>query len=157
MRVISRPMELRRARQEDAAHLTKLLTLFFAGEGFTTSPEVIAARVPVFLEHPGNAAFLAIDGEEAVGFSTVTGSFSVELGHAAEIEDLYVLPSHRGRGIATTLLGEAMMWSSQEGFETLQVVVTPENPARKESLVSWYARLGFKETGRNVLLFDGAV
>ncbi|HSF85867.1 MAG TPA: GNAT family N-acetyltransferase [Acidimicrobiia bacterium] len=148
-------MELRRARPDDVETLTTLLTQFFAGEGFSTPPETIAARVPEFLGQPGNAAFLAVDGEEVVGVSTVTSTFGVERGHSAEIEDLYVVPSHRGRGIATSLLGEAMMWSTQEGFETLEVVVTPDDPARRESLIRWYGRLGFRKTSRQVLLFNG--
>ncbi len=147
-------MELRRAGPEDIASLTTLLTQFFAGEGFTTPPEVIAARVPLFLDEPGNAAFLAMDGDEAVGFSTVTSTFGIEQGHTAEIEDLFVVPAHRGRGIATALLGEAMMWSRQQGFESLEVVVTPGDPQRRQNLISWYARLGFKETTRTLLLFD---
>ncbi len=149
-------MELRRAAADDATTLTQLLTLFFAGEGFGTPPEVVAARVPAFLDTPGNAAFLAIDADEAVGLSTVTSAFGVERGHTAEIEDLFVLPSHRGRGIATALLGEAMMWSRNEGFEALQVVVTATDPTRHANLVSWYSRLGFATTGRSVLLFDSS-
>lgn len=148
-------MELRRAGPEDAESLTRLLTLFFAGEGLATPAQVVAVRVPIFLSTPGNAAFLAMDGDEAVGVGTVTTSFGFEFGHSAEIEDLYVVPSHRGRGIATAILGEAMMWSRQEGFETLQVVVTPEDAARHRQLISWYGRLGFVESGRSLLVFNG--
>ena len=147
-------MELRRATQGDNEALAELLTYFFAGEGFTTPPEVIAARVSAFLEHSGNAAFLAVDGDSTVGVSTVTSAFGIERGHTAEIEDLFVIPSHRSRGIATALLGEAMLWSKEQGFDALQVVVTPEDTVRKENLVSWYGRLGFAATGRLVLLFD---
>ncbi len=147
-------MELRRAGPQDTEQLTRLLTHFFAGEGFTTPPETVASRVSEFLTNPGNAAFLAVDGDEAVGVSTVTSAFGIERGHTAEIEDLFVVPSHRGQGIATALLGEAMMWSNQEGFEALQVVVTPNDEVRRENLISWYSRLGFAETGRHVLLFE---
>jgi aminoglycoside 6'-N-acetyltransferase I len=146
-------MEVRRAGPEDAAAVAGLITEFFADEGFFTTPETVAVRAPEFLEHPGNAAFLAFDGNAAVGVSTVTTSFGFESGRLAEIEDLYVLPEHRNHGVATALLGESMLWCRQRGFDAIQVVVTPEDPVRKERLIAWYGRLGFVDTGRLLLYF----
>ncbi len=151
-------MELRRADDTDAEAVALLINRFFAEDGFSTTAEEVEARVPAFLTTPGNAAFLAFDGDEVVGVSTVTSKFSLESGKLGEIEDLYVLPSYRGRGVATALLGQAMLWARQEGFEALEVVVTPKDYSRKDRLVRWYARLGFVDTGRLVLHFgpDGA-
>lgn len=146
-------MEVRRAWPADAAAVARLISRFFSDEEFFTPPEAIAARAPEFLEHPGNAAFLAFDGNAAVGLSTVTSSFGFESGRLAEIEDLYVVPEHRNHGVATALLGEAMLWCSQQGFDAIQVVVTPEDPLRKERLIRWYGRLGFVDTGRLLLYF----
>lgn len=146
-------MEVRKAHPEDVAAVTRLISRFFADEEFFTTPESIAERAPEFLVHPGNAAFLAIDGDVAVGISTVTSSFGFESGRLAEIEDLYVDPEHRNLGVATALLGEAMLWCSQQGFDAIQVVVTPEDPVRKERLIGWYGRLGFVDTGRLLLYF----
>lgn len=146
-------MEVRRAGPEDAAAVARLISRFFADEEFVTAPETVVARAPDFLERPGNAAFLAIDGDAAVGISTVTSSFGFESGKLAEIEDLYVVPEHRNHGVATALLGEAMLWCSQQGFDAIQVVVTPEDPVRKDRLIAWYGRLGFVDTGRLLLHF----
>jgi hypothetical protein len=51
-----------------------------------------------------------------------------------------------------------MLWARHEGFEALEVVVTPEDYAKKDRLVAWYARLGFVNTGRIVLHYgpDGS-
>lgn len=152
-------MEVRRAEPTDAGAVALLIDRFFTEDAFTTTSEEVESRVPEFLATPGNAAFLAFDGDQAVGVSTVTSKFGLESGKLGEIEDLYVLPSHRGRGVATALLGHAMLWARQEGFEALEVVVTPQDYTRKDRLVRWYARLGFVDTGRIVLHFgpDGAV
>lgn len=151
-------MEVRKARPEDADAAADLISRFFAEDDFATPPDVVAARAPDFLLHPGNAVFLAVDGNEAVGISTVTSSFGFESGRLAEIEDLYVLPAHRSHGVATALLGEAMLWCRQQGFDAIQVAVTPEDPERRAWLVGWYGRLGFADTGRFLLSFaPGAV
>ena len=146
-------MEVRQAGVDDADIVASLITTFFAGEGFTTSPELVAARAPRFLADQSNAAFLAFDGDQPIGIATVSTTFGFEGGRLAEVEDLFVVPERRGDGVATTLLGEAMLWSRAEGFETLRVIVTPEEGQRKEELVEWYARLGYQDTSRLVLHF----
>jgi aminoglycoside 6'-N-acetyltransferase I len=149
-------MEVRIAREEDVGAVVGLITQFFAGEGFSTSPEVVAGRAPQFLADPHTSAFLALDGDDAIGIATVSTSFGFECGRLAEVEDLYVVPAHRGKGVATTLLGEAMLWSKAQGHETLQVIVTPEDASRKQELIRWYARLGYHDTSRLVLHFGEA-
>lgn len=148
-------MEIHRATSDDAAALTQIISMFFDGEGFRTTPEVVAARVPEFLSADGNAAFLAFSGDEVIGVSTVSTSYGLENGRLAEIEDLYVRPAHRGNGVATALLGQAMLWGRAQGFDSLEVVVTPEDGTRRDYLIGWYGRLGFVDTGRLVLHFDG--
>lgn len=146
-------MEVRMARPEDAESVARLVARFFADEGFATTPAVVAERAPTFLGHAGNVAFLALDGEVAIGISTVSSRFGFESGRLAEIEDLYVVPERRSQGVATTLLGEAMLWCRLQGFDAIEVIVTPEDPLRKERLIGWYGRLGFVDTGRIVLHF----
>jgi GNAT superfamily N-acetyltransferase len=94
-------MEVRKADPADAPAVSHLIGRFFTEEGFTTPPEEVTARMPDFLSTPGNAAFLALDGDGAVGVSTVTSTFGLEFGRVGEIEDLYVLPARRGQGVAT--------------------------------------------------------
>jgi len=144
-------MEVREATSGDVAALAELIGRFFSEEGFGTSPAEVTVRMPEFLATHGNVAFLALDGDTAVGVSTVTSTYGLEFGRVGEIEDLYVLPAHRGRGVATALLGHAMLWAREQGFDALEVVVTPKDYAKKDRLVRWYARLGFADTGRVVL------
>jgi aminoglycoside 6'-N-acetyltransferase I len=146
-------MEVRRAGPDDTDEVIRLITMFFAGEGFTTSPDEVAERAPRMLSGDDGAVFLAHDGDRAIGIATVATTFGFESGRLAEVEDLYVEPGHRHGGVATALLGEAMLWSRSQGYETLRVIVTPEDPSRREELIRWYARLGYRDTTRLVLLF----
>lgn len=143
-------MEIRPTAPEEAAALAALLARFFAEEGFAASPAEITQRAGVFLAEPANAAFLAWVGGDAVGAATVTTGFGFEAGRYAEIEDLYVLPGHRRRGVARALIAASQTWCRERGCSHLEVVVTPEGDDR-HGLGEWYRALGFAETGRRIL------
>jgi GNAT superfamily N-acetyltransferase len=144
------PVEIRRARPADVEPLAALLARFFAEEGFAASAVEIRARTDVFLAEAANAAFLAIEDGTPAGVATVTTGFGFETGRQAEIEDLYVLPDRRRRGVARGLIDAALAWCRQWGCADVEVVVTPEGDAR-HGLGAWYRGLGFAETGRRIL------
>lgn len=104
--------------------VAELVTRFFAEEGFTTSADEVRSRVLPFVAEPANAAFLAFDGDGAVGIATLTTAYGFETGRYGEIEELYVVPSHRRRGVARALV---------------------------EAALAEAARLGCHDTGRRVL------
>jgi len=147
-------MEISRARPEDADALAALLARFFAEKGFAASPDEIRRRADVFLVEQANAAFLAVEGGLPVGTATVTTVFGFETGRQAEIEDLYVLPGWRSRGVGKALVEAARGWCREHGCTDVEVVVTPEGEAR-HGLGTWYRSLGFAETGRRILHLRG--
>lgn len=146
-------MHIRRGDETDIEIVTELIRRFFAAEGFSTPTGVIAARAPEMLTGRGNAVMLAFDDDLPIGIATVSTRFGFESGRLAEIEDLFVVPEHRGNGVATALLGETMLWCRHQGYEELEVVVTPEEAERQSYLIAWYGRLGFSDTSRRVLHF----
>jgi GNAT superfamily N-acetyltransferase len=93
-------VEIRRALPADAEPVAALLARFFAEEGFAASAAEIRERADVFLAESANAAFLAFEDGTPAGVVTVTTGFGFEAGRQAEIEDLYVLPDRRRRGVA---------------------------------------------------------
>ena len=143
-------MEIRRALPADAEPVAALLTRFFAEEGFAASAAEIRERADVFLAEAANAAFLAFEDGTTAGVATVTTGFGFEAGRQAEIEDLYVLPDRRRRGVARGLIDAALAWCRQRECTDAEVVVTPEGDAR-HGLGGWYRGLGFAETGRRIL------
>lgn len=145
-------MEIHRAPPDHAEDLAGLLTRFFAEERFAASAEDIRRRADVFLAEPANAAFLAREDGLPVGAATVTTVFGFETGRQAEIEDLYVLPDRRGRGVARALIDAAFAWCRARDCTDVEVVVTPEGDAR-HGLGAWYRSLGFTDTGRRIHQF----
>jgi GNAT superfamily N-acetyltransferase len=154
------PAAIAIAAVEDAqaASAARLLTRFFAEEGFAGDEAAVASRLEALRRDPHHWAALALDGEgRPVGVVTVTTMLYVEWGRMAEVGDLYVLPEHRGRGIARALVRAAVDWSRGLGCSAVEVVTTPEGEAA-HGLSRFYEALGFARTGRTIALMrlDGA-
>jgi aminoglycoside 6'-N-acetyltransferase I len=127
-----------------------LLERFFREEGFDTPERDMRPSLSTLLVDPNSTVFLAEEGGRAVGVATVTSSVGVEYGRSAELEDLYVLPQARGRGVGKGLIEAVRAWCRRKGCTALQVVVTPEGEARHR-LTDFYRRRGFAHTGRVIL------
>jgi GNAT superfamily N-acetyltransferase len=97
---------VRRATAEDAAVLGRLLWDFnteFDSE--TDDADVLAARFARILTLPGILAVLAEDDGGAVGFALVSLRPAIWFdGPVSQLEELYVVPRLRDRGIGTQVL-----------------------------------------------------
>ncbi len=132
----------------DAA--AELLTRFFAEEGFPTPPAQIARNIAAMLADPMCWSALATVDGTAAGVVTVTTMRYVEWGLLGEIGDLYVLPERRGMGIASALVAAGMKWCRGRGCAAVSVVITTQGQERHD-LARFYARLGFRGSGRIIL------
>ncbi len=141
---------IRPARQDDSESAAALLERFFAEEGFATPPDLIRSRLIQVLDDATSAVFLAWEGDAAVGVATVTTSVGIELGRSAELDDLYVLPEARGRGIAGGLIPAVRAWCDERRVTTLSIVMTPEGQEAHD-LAAFYRKRGFHDTGRRIL------
>lgn len=141
---------VRRAGPESFDPAFQLLQRFFAEEGFATPAEHIRQNLEAFLRDERYAVFLAYGEAEAVGIATVSTATSIELGRMAEIDDLYILPEARNRGIAKNLIEAALDWLRAQGGVYVQVTVTPEGEAA-HGLIRFYTKLGFHHTCRTLL------
>jgi GNAT superfamily N-acetyltransferase len=78
-------------------------------------------RAALFGPDPAVFAHVAVDGGDVVGFALWFLNFSTWLGrHGIYLEDLYVTPASRGRGIATALLGELASICVARGYGRLE-------------------------------------
>ena len=142
--------DVRAAEPADVPSLVGLLTAFFADEGFELPPGGLEARVRTYLATKGNAMFLARVAGGDVGVATIASGYSLEYAWFAEIEDLYVEPVHRGRGLGRALVDRACEHAAAIGCSAVLVTVTPEGQDRHD-LVGLYVRLGFADEGRRLL------
>jgi aminoglycoside 6'-N-acetyltransferase I len=143
-------MQIERCGPRDESIAAELLVRFLAKEGFETPPERLRAHLALMLAEPGSAVFLAWEDERAVGVATVTTVIGLEFGRSAELEDLYVLPEARGRGVAGALIDAVRAWCRACGCAVLAVVVTPEGQSER-GLLEFYTRRGFRVSGRALL------
>jgi ribosomal protein S18 acetylase RimI-like enzyme len=82
------------------------------------------------------AAFLAESGGEAIGFAIASRS-RADIGH---VEDLYVRPAYRRRGVATALLRRLAEAFGERGVVHVALDVDAGNEAAR----ALYAELGFE-------------
>jgi GNAT superfamily N-acetyltransferase len=130
-----------------------LLQRFFREEGFKTAPSLIQERAAKMALLEKHWLAVALAGDELAGVATACLFFTIEAGDFAELEDLYVLPAYRNRGIARCLIDTAAQWSLSKGAELLEAVITPEGQ-QQHGLDRFYAKHGFKKTGRAIFVRD---
>jgi ribosomal protein S18 acetylase RimI-like enzyme len=142
--------EIRRIETPDVASASALLARFFAEEGFALPAEGLEPRVRTYTSLDHHGVFAAADEGEDVGVVTVAAGYSLEYGWVAEIEDLYVVPSHRGRGIGRALVERACEHAREDGCSAVLVTVRPDGQVR-HGLVGFYGRIGFADEGRQLM------
>ena len=121
---------------------------FYAEDGFTTPSSELRTNLEQLIT--SSAARVAIaDASAPIGFAITTTSFGLENGLIAELEDLYVHPDHRRRGVATLLISDSAGWALQGGAKHLEVVIAP-NGLDVSHLHAYYDKLGFRDEGRTL-------
>ena len=122
---------------------------FYAHESVAFDANAAEQSIRTFLAHPPFGRLLILEDEGAVaGFAIVTFSFSFEFrGRAALLDELYVVPSARGRGLGTATLRVVEELCAAEGMTVLQLEVSDAN-ARANAL---YQRIGFFDRGNRLL------
>lgn len=143
-----RMFRVRRARRADTGALVKLFRRFYREERFSRAA---IARVPETLagviRRKDTAAFVAVAGGAIVGAAAMSTAYGLEVGPYAELEDIYVLPEWRGRGVASALVEVCLEWAERRGCHDVEIVLTP-HAQRKKGLATWYAKRGFESSGR---------
>jgi len=76
-----------------------------------------------------------------IGYAILIPYWSNEYGGIIlHVDELYVKPEHRGRGIGTSFLKQIL--NSKQGIVALQLEVTPTNSRAKD----YYRKLGFRKS-----------
>ena len=139
---------IRLVQRED---LTRLLQLIRELAEYERRLEQVVATEAdleraLFGERPVAEAALAWQGEQAVGYALFYPVFSTFRGRAAlYLEDVYVVPEMRGRGVGLAFMRYLARIAKQRGYDRIEWSVLDWNtPA-----IEFYRKLGAvpKETG----------
>jgi ribosomal protein S18 acetylase RimI-like enzyme len=133
------PPPIRRATAADAADLGRLLNAFNAEFGEPTpDAEVIAQRAAPLIESGEVTVLFAGDGPD--GFAQLRFRPSLYTGALdAYLEELYVVPERRGRGLGRALLEAAMSHARERGAAHIDLGTSEDDVAA----LSLYESAGF--------------
>jgi GNAT superfamily N-acetyltransferase len=129
--------------QAEKQHLDSLAELFDAYRQFYgQAPDLARAREFLAGRMDGgeSVVFLALDGPQGLGFTQLYPVFSsVATAPMWLLNDLYVTPGARGRGVGAALLERARVHALESGASQLMLETATDNPAR-----SLYERCGWQ-------------
>ena len=125
-------------------HLDVVVTLFDGYRRFySQESDLSGARAFLSgrMERGESVVFLALDGEVGLGFTQLYPMFSsVRMERLWVLNDLFVAPEARSRGVAGALLGHATGFAGTTGAAGLELATTRSNlPAQR-----LYERSGWK-------------
>lgn len=137
--------------QEDDAVVEMCMGLYREDPSVDPVPEEHIRRTLAALRREpsrGRAVVLEIDGR-IVGYSLLISFWSNELGgQTCDVDELYVLPEHRSRGLGSALfdaIDRAEIWPEQP--VAIALIVTPNNQRARRL----YERLGFRAMGTTLV------
>lgn len=130
------------AKPEDLPRLLPLVTAFQEGEGIPQSEEHVTNALQPLLEgNPLGVIYLIGPARAPLGYIIVTFTWSLEYGGMdAFVDELYIRPAVRGRGIASEVLATLPRALGAAGVRALHLEVHQDN----ETAQRLYARAGFR-------------
>jgi ribosomal protein S18 acetylase RimI-like enzyme len=144
----------RRAGPDDAEAVAKLLHDFNTEfDAPTPGTAMLTRRLQSLLAGPSTIAYLA--GEPAVGVALVTLRSNVWYdGPVALLDELYVAPEQRGRGLGAAMIGLLMAEAKENGISAIEINVD----AGDVDAQRFYERHGFSgadpDTGERAFYYS---
>ena len=134
---------VRKAVPSDAPALCRLIRELAAYEKLSREADPVSSKLEAQMKSdasPPVAAFLAeTDGGDAVGFALFYYKYSTFLTEwGVHLEDLFVVPDHRKRGVGSTLMRAVAQEAVGSGCRRLELSVLDWN----RSAIEFYERLG---------------
>jgi ribosomal protein S18 acetylase RimI-like enzyme len=140
---------LRAATPSDCALLVGLMSEFYAESGYPLNRRRAELAFSELLADPGLGRVWLIQAEPGpVGYVVLTLGYSMEYGgRDAFVDDLFIRPIFRGRGLGKLALAEVRAACEERGVRALHLEVGRDNAAAQ----SLYRRVGFVDTDRQLL------
>jgi ribosomal protein S18 acetylase RimI-like enzyme len=136
----------------DAPAVIAMMQDFYAIDGYPMDAAVSRGLFFEFIENPAlGKGWVIVAGGLPVGYVILTFVFSFEYaGRIAFLDELFVKPEMRGRGIAKEALDFIAQEAESLGIKIIYLEVEPHNQAAKKL----YLSKGFKEHKRGLLRFQ---
>lgn len=140
---------LRQASAHDLADLLELMHEFYAEAGYPLDPErARAAFLPLLGSGQLGQVWLAEFEGQVAGHLVLTFCYSMEYGgRSAFVDDLFVRPALRNRGVGRALVAHARAICEKLGVRAMHLEVARTNGAAQ----AIYRGVGFDSTDRELL------
>lgn len=141
--------EFRQATLSDAAAVGGLMREYYLEESYPFREASALRAVRQLIENADLGWLWILESEqEVVGYLAVTLGFSLEYrGRDAFIDELYLRPSARGRGLGSKALDLAVEACRAREVHALHLEVERD----KTEVRRWYRRSGFEEQDRSLM------
>ena len=138
------------ARPEHLEALLPLVAAFHGEQAIEQTEESRRAAITPLLEgSPLGAVYLIGPQRAPIGYIVITFGWSVEFGGMdAFVDELFIRPAVRGRGIATEVLSALPLALGQAGVRAIHLEVDQDNAVAQRL----YARSGFRPRPRYMLM-----
>ncbi len=135
------------ARPDDAEMVLGLLRVQYDEHGIVLAPERLSDAIAGALGHPERGTILvARDGVEVVGVAYLSYVWTLEHGGLSSwLEELFVVPSRRERGVGGALLAAAIEHARRIGCAAMDLEVE----ASHDRAAHLYSRVGFRRRSRS--------
>ena len=143
------PVSLRPVQPDELPRLLGMLRSFYAEDRIALDEARVRRGLDQLFAEPSPGALLFAEaGGECVGYLVLGWCFSIEQGgRHVLVDELYLVPAARGRGLGAALLEAACDWARSQGAAVARLEVNHHN-ARARAL---YLRSGFRDDQRDIL------
>jgi len=134
-----------RAVKTDREQAEKLIAKYHASEGLTPTKERIAWAIDMQLRHPGTGLLLvARDKDTIVGVALAVYTPSAELGRVMTVNDFFVRPDHRRKGVGRELAKHLIEECERMKIDEIGLEVLHNN----KTTASFWTSIGFEPADR---------
>jgi ribosomal protein S18 acetylase RimI-like enzyme len=143
-------IQFRLATNADIALLLDFMQQFYAIDQYAFDEDIARATLQTFItDHTLGRLWLIDEDTQPVGYIAITFGYSFEYhGRDAFIDELFLLASHRSRGIGTLALQFANKACQELGVKALHLEVEQTNHAAQ----ALYCKMGFVSHAQRYLM-----
>jgi len=140
----------RPARRQDRRALLRFIRAYYRMDRIRFNARAAGAAVRALINRPRQGRiWLILDDGRPVGYMVLAYSFSIEFGgREGTIDELYIQPRHRGRGIGASAMAFIQSVARSQGLRALDLEVAHWNTRARKV----YAKAGFRSRERYTLM-----